>query len=80
MGPGALDPLTKEMLYIAVSAANGCEYCCHSHTAAARGKGMSDEMHNELLSVIGMAMQTNGMVSALQVEVDDAFRVEDREA
>lgn len=74
MGPGELDPLVKEMLYIAVSTANGCEYCVHSHTAAARAKGMSAAQHGELLAVIGMAMQTNGLVTGLQVEVDEAFR------
>ena len=74
MGPGDIDPLTKEMVYIAVSVANACSYCAHSHTAAARAKGMSDAQHGELLSVIGMAMQTNGLANALQVEVDDAFR------
>ena len=74
MAPGALDPLTKEMLYVAVSVANGCEYCIHSHTAAAKAKGMTPEQHGELLAVIGMAMQTNGLVNALQVEVDEAFR------
>ena len=74
MAPGALDPLVKEMLYIAVSTANGCEYCVHSHTAAAKAKGMSAEQHGELLAVIGMAMQTNGLVTGLQVEVDEAFR------
>jgi AhpD family alkylhydroperoxidase len=75
MGPGDLDPLVKEMIYIAVSVANGCTYCIHSHTAAAKAKGMTLEQHGELVSVIGMAMQTNGLVTALQVEVDDAFRV-----
>ncbi|WP_299043219.1 carboxymuconolactone decarboxylase family protein [uncultured Tateyamaria sp.] len=75
MGPGHLDPLVKEMLYIAVSVANGCEYCIHSHTAAARAKGMSAAQYGEVLSVIGMAMQTNGLVTAMQVEVDDAFLV-----
>ncbi|QFS84135.1 Alkyl hydroperoxide reductase AhpD [Roseivivax sp. THAF40] len=79
MAPGALDPLVKEMLYIAVSTANGCEYCIHSHTAAARAKGMSDAQYGELLAVIGMAMQTNGLVSALQVPVDAAFRAESRD-
>ncbi len=74
MGPGELDPLVKEMIYIAVSTANGCEYCVHSHTAAARAKGMTTTQHGELLAVIGMAMQTNGLVTGLQVEVDDAFR------
>ncbi len=75
MGPGELDPLVKEMLYIAVSVANGCEYCIHSHTAAAKAKGMSEAQHGELLSVIGMAMQTNGLVSAMQVPVDEVFEV-----
>jgi AhpD family alkylhydroperoxidase len=75
MGPGEIDPLTKEMIYIAVSVANGCSYCIHSHTAAAKAKGMTQEQHGELVSIIGMAMQTNGLVTALQVEVDDAFKV-----
>lgn len=74
MGPGELDPLVKEMIYVAVSTANGCEYCVHSHTTAARAKGMTSEQHGELMAVIGMAMQTNGLVTAMQVEVDDAFR------
>ena len=73
MAPGALDPLVKEMLYVAVSTANGCSYCVHSHTASAKAKGMSDEMYGELLAVVGMAMQTNGIVTALQVPVDEAF-------
>lgn len=77
MGPGALDPLVKEMLYIAVSVANACEYCAHSHTAAARAKGMSDEMHGELLAVIGLAAQTNALSTALQVPVDGRFRADD---
>jgi AhpD family alkylhydroperoxidase len=75
MGPGTLDPLVKEMIYIAVSVANGCEYCVHSHTASARAQGMSDEMHGELLAVIGMAAQTNALATALQVPVDDRFKV-----
>lgn len=75
MGPGELDPLIKEMLYIAVSVANGCEYCIHSHTAAAKAKGMSAEQHGEMLGVIGMAMQTNGLVTAMQVPVDEVFEV-----
>ena len=72
---GALDPLTKELIYVAVSAVNGCSYCVHSHTAAARAKGMSAAQHEELLAVIGMAMQTNGIVTALQVPVDKEFLV-----
>lgn len=74
MAPGALDPLVKEMLYVAVSASNGCEYCAHSHTASARAKGMTPEMYGELLAVLGMANQTNALASALQVPVDDAFK------
>ena len=76
MAAGALDPLTKELVYIAVSVANGCEYCTHSHTAAARAKGMSDEQYAELLAVIGLAHQTNGLVTTLQVEVDDVFKAD----
>lgn len=74
MAPGALDPLVKEMLYVAVSVANGCDYCVHSHSAAARAKGMTPEMYGELLSVIGMASQTNALATALQVPVDEIFR------
>ncbi len=72
-GPGELDPLTRELIYIAVSTANGCSYCIHSHTAAARAKGMTDAMHAELLSVIGLAGKTNHLAESLQVEVDKAF-------
>jgi AhpD family alkylhydroperoxidase len=75
MAPGALDLLTKELLYIAVSAANSCTYCAHSHTAAARAKGMSDAQYSELLAIIGLAHQTNGLANALQVEVDEVFKV-----
>ena len=75
MAPGALDALTKEMVYIAVSVTNGCGYCTHSHTAAARAKGMTAEQHGELLAVIAMASQTNALAVALQVEVDERFRV-----
>lgn len=74
MKPGALDALTKELIYIAVSAANSCEYCVHSHTAAARAKGMTDAQHAELLAVIAMASQTNALANSLQVPVDDAFK------
>ncbi len=73
MGPGSLDPLVKEMIYIAVSTANGCSYCIHSHTAGAEAKGMTVEQHGELLSVIGMASTTNALVTGLQVPVDAAF-------
>ena len=75
MGPGALDPVVKEMIYVAVSVANGCEYCIHSHTAAARAKGMSEEMYAELRAVIGMAHQTNALATAMQVPVDERFKV-----
>lgn len=74
MGPGALDPKVKEMLYIAVSVAHGCNYCIASHTAAARAKGMTPEEYRELIAIIGMAAETNRLVTALQVPVDEAFR------
>jgi AhpD family alkylhydroperoxidase len=73
--PGDLDPLTKELIYMAVSTVNGCSYCVHSHTAAARAKGMSMAQHEEFLAVVGMAMQTNGIVTALQIPVDEEFKV-----
>jgi AhpD family alkylhydroperoxidase len=73
MAPGALDPLVKEMIYVAVSVTNGCGYCVHSHTAAARAKGMTEALHGELLAVIAMASQTNALATALQVPVDDRF-------
>lgn len=73
MSDGALDPFTKELVYLAVSIANGCEYCAHSHTAAARAKGMTDAQHGELLAVIAMASQTNALADALRVPVDEAF-------
>lgn len=76
MAPGALDPLTKELIYIAVSVANKCEYCIHSHTAAARAKGMTQDQYGELLAVIGMAYSTNGLVTTLQVPVDEVFKVQ----
>ena len=75
MQPGALDPLTKEMIYIAVSVANNCDYCIHSHTAAARAKGMTDAQYQELLAVIGMASQTNALSTAMKVPVDPQFLV-----
>lgn len=75
MAPGALDPLTKELIYVAVSAARGCSYCVHSHTAAARAKGMTDDMHAELLAVMALAAQTNALAEATQVPVDGAFQV-----
>ena len=74
MQPGALDPLTKELIYIAVSVTNGCDYCTHSHTAAAVARGMTPEQHGELLAVIGMANETNALVHGLRVPVDDQFK------
>lgn len=74
-GPGALDPLVREMIYIAVSTTNGCQYCIHSHTASARAKGMTDAQYAELVAVIGLAAQTNYIVTALQIPVDEAFEV-----
>ncbi|MEM9050199.1 MAG: carboxymuconolactone decarboxylase family protein [Pseudomonadota bacterium] len=68
-----LDPLTKELIYIAVSTANGCSYCVHSHTAAARAKGMTEAQYADLLAVIAIASQTNALATALQVPVDAAF-------
>jgi AhpD family alkylhydroperoxidase len=73
MAPGALDPLTKEMIYLAVSVTNGCEYCTASHTAAARKAGMTDAMLSELLAVVGMANETNRMANGYRVEVDPVF-------
>ena len=74
MAPGALDPLAKELIYVAVSVANGCAYCIHSHTAAARAKGMTAAQHAELLAVIAMASQTNALATALQVPTDPRFQ------
>ena len=74
MQPGALDPLTKELLYIAVSVSNGCGYCIASHTAAARKRGMTDEMFHELMAVIGMASETNRLATGYQVEIDPGLR------
>lgn len=71
--PSTLDPLTKELIYIAVSITNGCGYCVHSHTAAARAKGMSAAQHAELLAIVGLAAKTNQLATALQVPLDPAF-------
>jgi AhpD family alkylhydroperoxidase len=76
MAPGALDPLVKEMVYVAVSATNGCEYCTYSHTAAARKKGMTDAMLMELMAVVGLANHTNRLANGLRPEVDGPFRVD----
>jgi AhpD family alkylhydroperoxidase len=74
MAPGALDVRTKEMLYLAVSATNGCKYCIASHTAGARKAGMTDEMLGELMAVVGMANETNGLADGFQVELDEIFQ------
>jgi AhpD family alkylhydroperoxidase len=75
MGPGgAIDPLIKEMIYVAVSATNQCGYCIASHTAAARKAGMTDAMFAELIAVVGMANETNRLASGYQVEIDEKFR------
>ncbi len=74
MAPGTLDPLTKEMIYVAVSVTNQCEYCIASHTASAKNKGMTDAQFKELMSVVGMANETNRLVAGYQVEVDDRFK------
>jgi AhpD family alkylhydroperoxidase len=74
MAPGALDPLTKEMIYVAVSVTNQCGYCIASHTAAARKAGMSDAMFAELMAVVGMANETNRLASGYQVEIDERYR------
>jgi AhpD family alkylhydroperoxidase len=73
MGPGALDSLTKELLYLAVSASNGCPYCIASHGAAARRKGMTEAQYSELLAVVGLANETNCLVTALGVPIDPQF-------
>jgi AhpD family alkylhydroperoxidase len=75
MAAGALEPKTKEMIYIAVSVAHGCPYCVHSHTAGARAKGMTEAEYAELLAVIGMASETNRLVTALGVPIDEAFEI-----
>lgn len=75
MAPGALDPLTKEMIYLAVSATNQCGYCIASHTAAARKAGMTEAMFAELMAVVGMANETNRLASGYQVAIDEQFRV-----
>jgi AhpD family alkylhydroperoxidase len=74
MTPGALDALTKEMIYVAVSMANSCEYCIRSHTAAARARGMSEAQLMELVAVVGMASETNRLATGLVIPVDEAFR------
>lgn len=75
-GETALPPKVQEMIYIAVSTANACSYCIHSHTAAAKAKGMSEAEHAELLAIIGLAAQTNHLVTSMQLPVDDVFLVQ----
>jgi AhpD family alkylhydroperoxidase len=74
MGPGALDPLAKELIYIAVSVTNGCDYCIASHGAAARAKGMTAEQYSELVAIIGLANETNRHAAALDLTIDERFR------
>src|SRR6202140_815063 len=74
MAPGALDALTKELIYIAVSVTNQCPYCIASHTASAQSKGMSDAMFHELMAVVGMANETNRLASGYRVEIDERFK------
>jgi AhpD family alkylhydroperoxidase len=74
--PGVLDPITKELVYIAVSTVNSCSYCVHSHTAAARAKGLSDEQYSEFLAVVGMASETNSLANSMQIPIDREFLVE----
>ncbi len=74
MAPGALDPLTKELVYVAVSVTNNCEYCIQSHSAAARAKGMDDAMLAELLAVVGLANETNRLANGYRIPVDDRFK------
>jgi AhpD family alkylhydroperoxidase len=73
MAPGALDPLVKEMIYVAISATNGCEYCIRSHTAGARAKGMTEAMYGELIAIVGMANETNALANGFRVPVDRQF-------
>lgn len=73
-GPGELDPLTRELIYVAVSVTNGCEYCIASHIAAARAKGMTDAMFGELMAIVGAANMTNRLANGFQVEVDEIFK------
>ena len=74
--PSALDPLTKELIYIAVSVTNSCRYCAHSHTAAARSKGMTEEMYADLLRVVATAGRTNQLLNAMQIPVDEAYEAD----
>lgn len=73
MAPGAIDALTKEMVYMAVSIVNNCDYCIHTHTAAATNKGMTEAQYEELLAVIGLAMQNNGLATGMKIPIDERF-------
>jgi AhpD family alkylhydroperoxidase len=75
MAPGALDALTKELIYLAVSVSNQCPYCIASHTTSAQNKGMTDQMFHELMAVVGMANETNRLAAGYQVEIDERFKV-----
>jgi AhpD family alkylhydroperoxidase len=77
MTAGELDPVFKEMIYLAVSIANNCDYCIHSHTASAFAKGMTEGQYQELLAVVGMASQTNALATAMKVPIDERFLVEE---
>ena len=74
MKKGALDPVVKELIYVAVSVTNGCDYCIKSHSLAAKKKGATDEMLNEMIAVVGMANETNRLVEGYQVEIDENFK------
>ena len=74
MAPGALDPLTKELVYVAVSVTNNCEYCIHSHTASARAKGMTDAQFRELIAVVALANETNRLANGYRIDVDERYR------
>ena len=76
MKKGALDPITKELIYVAVSITNSCEYCIHSHTAAARSKGMTDEQYSEFLSIVSLAGRTNHLLNSIKVPIDSEFNYE----
>ena len=74
MGPGSLDPLVKELIYVAVSISNQCDYCIAAHTASARKRGMTEAMFNDMLAVVGLANENNRLVAGHQVEIDDQFK------
>ncbi|MCC3860215.1 carboxymuconolactone decarboxylase family protein [Pseudemcibacter aquimaris] len=74
--PSAIDPVTKEMIYIAVSIANSCSYCVHSHTAMAKAKGMTDDQHAELIKIVSLAARTNHIANGIQIPIDDVFEAE----